>query len=158
MKLFVTLTALVLAGAAVSGDADVESDTAELMDSDIGIDIGRLGVLNERTSTIWQKMRSDETSTDRRDLRDMNYNLRRTVWEYNLLREDLCNDRFVVEQSCGAPFVPKWVYQKNATTWQELRAREGDLNVRIYALWDAACERLEKVISHDDWMPYCSIE
>jgi len=58
---------------------------------------------------IWQKLRPDESIVERHDLREMNHNLRRTVWEYNQLREDLCDNRFAVEQSCGAPFVPKWV-------------------------------------------------
>jgi len=107
---------------------------------------------------IWQKLRPDESIVERHDLREMNHNLRRTVWEYNQLREDLCENRFAVEQSCGAPFVPKWVYQKNATTLAEQEAREGDLDARVIALWEAACKRLEKVISWEDSRPYCSIE
>jgi len=40
----------------------------------------------------------------------------------------------------------------------ELEAREGDLDARVIALWEAACKRLEKVISWEDSRPYCSIE
>ena len=160
MKMFVTVTALVLTGAAVSGDAAVNVESDAIEDSDIDISIGRLGVINERTGDIWRKLRSDDSSTDRHNLRVMNYELRSTVWEYNQLREDLCNDRFMVEQSCGAPYVPKWVFESrpDATTLKELEARQEDLADHVVPLWDAACKRLEKVISNEDWMPYCSIE
>ena len=158
MRLLVTVAALAVASAAVSGDAAAESDTDAIATSDTRISIGRLGVINEHTLEIWRKLRSDEARGERHDLKEMNHNLRRTVWEYNQLREDLCEDRFAIEQSCGTPFVPKWVDQKDATTLEELEAREGDLELRVVALWDAACKRLEKVISWEDSRPYCSIE
>jgi hypothetical protein len=154
----VTIAALALAGSAVSSDVPEESDADLISTSDTRINIGRLGYINEQTLAIWRKLRSDESTAARYDLREMNHNLRRTVWEYNQLREDLCENRFAVEQSCGAPYVPKWVFQKDATTLDELDAREGDLDIRVVALWDAACKRLEKVISWEDSRPYCSVE
>jgi hypothetical protein len=160
MKLRVALAALALTGAAVSGDSADKSDVEAIENSDVRIDIGRLGVINERTSEIWSKLRSDEPRAGRHDLRAMNSTLRRTVWEYNLLREDFCYDRFMVEKSCGAPFLPRWAVdmRSDAKTLEELQARQQDLAGHVEAPWEAACERLQKVISHDDSRQYCSIE
>ena len=160
MKLSVALAALVLTGAAASGDSADNSDEEAIGNSDVRIDIGRLGVINARTSEIWSKLRSDEPRAGHDDVRAMNSTLRRTVWEYNLLREDFCQDRFMVETSCGAPFLPKWVVdvRNDAKTLEELQTRQQDLSGHVEALWDAACERLQKVISYDDSRQYCSIE
>ena len=57
------------------------------------------------------KLRSDGSRRDLNDSAWVNSELRRTVWEFNLLREELCRDRFMVEQTCGRPYVPKWAYE-----------------------------------------------
>jgi hypothetical protein len=161
MKMFVTLSAMVLAGAAVSGDAaPVNAVAKDILDSDVDIAIGRLEAINEHTAEIWQKMREDAAAESRHDLRRLNSALRRTVWEYNRLREDLCADRFIVEESCGQPYLPGWVHdsKKMATTLKELEARQDDLAGQVVKLWDAACARLEKATSYEDSRPYCSIE
>jgi hypothetical protein len=161
MRWFATVTALMLAAAAMSGDAAPPETNAEDIDtSDTRIGIGRLDVINDFTAQIWQKMRAGNSGGSHYTLRQLNSSLRSSVWEYNRLREELCNDRFIVEQSCGAPFLPKWALdpKRNAMTLDELDTREADLEVHVVALWDAACARLEKVISWDDSRPYCSIE
>jgi hypothetical protein len=160
MKFWVVLAALLMTGGAMSGDAPAGDDEAEDIEtSDTRINIGRLGIINDLTAEVWRKMRA-EGSQGSPDMRQLNSSLRRTVWEYNQLREELCLDRFIVEQSCGAPFLPKWAVdpRKNAKTLQELDAREAELDVHVVALWDAACARLEKVIPLEDSRPYCSIE
>jgi hypothetical protein len=158
MKYFVTVTALIMVGAAVSGDAAPGAVAEDIMDSDIDISIGRLNVINQHTLEIWQKLREKDSSDGRHDLRNMNSALRSTVWEYNRLREDLCNARFAVEQSCETPFIPKWIHKKDATTLKELEARQSALEGRVVELWAAACKRLENVVSWEDSRPYCSIE
>jgi hypothetical protein len=157
MKLFVVVLMLIASGIAVRGDAavvDPEGDTS------LGIDIERLGVVNERTQSIWLKLRSEGSRRNLNDSAWLNSELRRTVWELNELREDLCRERFMVEKSCGPPYVPKWVYEslKDEPSANALRARQEDLADHVMPLWDAACKRLEKLISNEDWMPYCSIE
>jgi hypothetical protein len=156
MKFFITAAALALAGTAISGDtATVEPDDIDTT----RIDIGRLGVINDHTREIWLKMRPDRASHVLDDPVQLNSSLRQIVWDYNALREELCNDRFLVERSCGAPYVPKWVYeaQKDVPTAKVLSARQEELADRIIPLWDAVCERLRKVMG-DDIQRYCSVE
>ena len=158
MRLILMVTALVLAATALGS---ASSDSTEPVDpGTLRFDIGRLDVINARTQEIWQKMRSDDTRREYEDPVTMNSNLRRTVWEFNQLREALCHDRFMVEQSCGDPYVPKWVYESSMRTpsLDELQARQQELADRVVPFWDAACARLEKVVAHNDYMPYCSVE
>jgi hypothetical protein len=156
-KSFVAVGALTLAGALVSGAA-VTQDPDDLRT--LRIDIGRLGVINEKTQQIWLKMRSDKPDQDMGAPVQLSSNLRNTVWAYNEMREELCNDKFVVEKSCGPPYVPQWVYEtsKRVPSAKELQARQGELEQRVITLWDAACERLRKVIPSDDSQEYCSVE
>jgi hypothetical protein len=162
MRAFVTVAALTLSCAAMSGDAvdQEEVDTGALEVADLGIDIGRLGLINEKTEEIWKKLRSDEYHGETREAVAMDSALRRTVWQLNELREELCLDRFMVEKSCGAPYVPKWALESSKVipSMAELQKREDDLSDRIVSLWDAACDRLRKVITASDTMYYCSIE
>lgn len=157
MKSVLLAAMWMLSGVAVSDDT---IDEERLARSDLRIDIGRLSTIQERTDEIWLKMRSDEYHGPRESAAELNSQLRWNVWYYNELRESLCFQRFIVEKSCGPPYVPKWVFetQNDAPSTKELQARYEDVSDHIVPFWEAACERLEKVISHDDWMPYCSIE
>jgi len=157
MKWIAMVAALGLACVAVSGDAIDESDEDA---NSLGIDIGRLGVINDHTQQIWLKLRSDVREQRRDDRAQMSSNLRRLVWNYNDLREGLCNDRFMVEKSCGPPFVPKWALETREAvpSLKLLRERQAELEDQIVAYWDAACERLKKVVAEDDAMGYCSVE
>jgi hypothetical protein len=168
MKFWVAVSALVLMGTAMScdvpalaeGGLESDIDVERLEIADIGIAIGRLSVMNEKTQEIWQKLRNDEHRDEYSDAAAKNYALRRTVWELNALREDLCHDRFMVEKSCGPPYVPKWAYEsaKVIPSAAELQERQQDLEEKVVWLWDAACERLGKIITTSDIMYYCSIE
>jgi len=163
MKLLMTLATLVLAGVATSGDADLGATTAPDVDDagrDLDIDIGRLDVINAHTEEIWLKMRSDDSRRDAEDPVQLNASLRRTVWQFNLLRDELCGERFLVEKSCGPAYVPKWMFESPGVppSRKELEARYAELEDRIVPLWDAACDRLKKVVSDGDSMEYCSVE
>jgi hypothetical protein len=153
MKSFVTVAALILSCAAMSGD-DTDADG-----SDLRIDIGRLGIINDKTREIWQKLRSDEHPGRPANPVAMNAWLRSTVWQFNELREDMCNDRFMVESSCGPPYVPTGALNsaRVVPSAAELRRREAELADQVVPLWDAACDRLRRVIA-DEAMGYCSIE
>lgn len=156
MKMFAAMLVLAASGIAVSGDAPAPDDEAYVSE----IDIGRLSVINQRTQEIWLKLRSDVRSDKVDDPGEMSSTLRYTVWDYNALREQLCSDRFMVEKSCGPPYVPKWMFEspRRIPSMKELAARQGELSERIEPLWDAACERLKKVVSEDDAREFCSIE
>lgn len=157
MKLFVTSMLLpLLCGVALSGDAVEDADDVHMT----GIDIGRLGVINDKTQEIWLRMRSDEARFRIDDPVQLSSSLRQIVWQYNQLREDLCDDRFMVEQTCGAPYLPAWIHEKHGDTpsSKELRARQAELEGRVIPLWDATCERLRKVIPGDNVQEYCSVE
>ena len=155
MKLFVALLAPALMSAALADEPIDEIDPGTLR-----IDIGRLGVINAKSQEIWQKMRSDVDRANYDDPAMMSSNLRQTVWEYNEVREILCQDRFLVAQSCGEPYVPKWMFESSRTipSLEELQSRQSEVAERVVSLWDAACERLKKVIDDRDSMPYCSVE
>ena len=60
----------------------------------------------------------------------------------------------------GPPYVPKWIYEtpKDAPSPQELQKRQEELADQVIPLWDAACERLQKIIAYDDSREHCSIE
>jgi hypothetical protein len=163
MKLIVTLATLVLAGLATSGDDAVDATPPPNVDDDgldLRIDIGRLGVINQHTEEIWLKMRADDSRHDADDPVQLDAALRMTVWQFNLLRENLCSDRFLVEKSCGPAYVPRWMFESRDVppSRKELEARYAELEDRIVPFWDAACDRLKKVISENDSMEYCSVE
>lgn len=157
MKWIAMVAALGLACVAVSGDAIEESDEDA---NSLDIDIGRLGVINDHTQQIWLKLRSDVRGKRPDDRVQMSSNLRRLVWSYNDLREVLCNDRFMVEKSCGPPYVPGWALETREAvpSLKQLRARQADLEDQVVPFWDAACDRLKKVIAADDALEYCSVE
>lgn len=157
MKWLVAVAALALASVALSGDAIEESDDDV---NSLGIDIGRLGAINDRTQEIWMKLRSDAPRNRSDDAARLSSTLRGIVWSYNDLRETLCSDRFMVEKSCGPPFIPKWAVntREAVPSLTQLRAREAELEDQIVSFWDAACERLKKVTTADDAMGYCSVE
>jgi hypothetical protein len=141
----------------VGGDPVEEpEDTAD----GLGIDIGRLDVINDHTREIWLKLRSDQTKQPGDDPARLGSSLRRLVWSFNDLRDSLCNDRFMVEVSCGPPYLPKWIREPGnvVPTPRQLRERQSELEEQVVPLWDAACARLEKVIAADDAMQYCSVE
>jgi len=147
------------AGTAMQNDVDrIEVEALELQDLRISID--RLGLIEEKTQEIWQKLRSDERRGETGQPGALNYALRRTLWDLNALREDLCRDRFMVEKSCVPPYVPSWALEspKVIPSARELQKRESDLEDQIVPLWDAACERLRKIVTTDDSMYFCSIE
>jgi len=158
MKWILHLGLLAMVSGAVSKDAVETDDGREV--TDVRISIDRLAIMNERTQTIWQKMRAEVQRSSYDDPVVMNSALRGAVWEFNQLRENLCGDRFMVDKTCGAPFLPAWVYEspKAVPSLQELDRREGELEALIVPLWDAACERLRKVIPYEDSQEYCSIE
>jgi hypothetical protein len=157
MKWAVTVVALGLASAAVSADS---IETAEDEVDGLGIDVGRLDVINDRTREIWLKLRSDQTKPRGDDPAELSSSLRRIVWSFNDLRDSLCNDRFMVEKSCGPPYLPKWIREPGnvVPTPRQLRERQSQLEDQVVPLWDAVCARLKKVIGADDAMQYCSVE
>jgi hypothetical protein len=158
--LVVVFVALLAAGD--DGYARETEPTEEQMEryNTLSIDIGRLGVINDSIVEAWKKRRADENQKSRYDPAELSSWLRAEVWHYNGLRESLCNDRYLVNASCGKPYLPAWIRESSVNTPSDrvLEQRQGELSDQIVRLWDAVCDDLKKRVPEEDAREFCSIE
>ena len=123
------------------------------------IEIGRYGVMMGHVEELTGEMPSPDIETD--SPRHLARAQRETVWEYNLLRSQLCARALYREITCAPAFEPDWLRDRPDVEppLELLQERSGVVGTRVMQLWDHVCnDARRRAGKPDDRVEICGIE
>jgi hypothetical protein len=121
----------------------------------LGIDVGRMGMFNDRINAAAEFLQTPETGGD--ELIGVSRKLRRTTLEFLAQKEQLCDDLKFTEQSCAKIAPPAWLARdpNETITPRQLLTRIEEVQELMGPLMDVACTT-GKDKSKDEL--FCSVE
>ncbi|MEJ0023774.1 MAG: hypothetical protein WDN76_10365 [Alphaproteobacteria bacterium] len=121
----------------------------------LGIDVGRMGIFNDRIASAGELVETPATGGD--ELIGVSRKLRVTTLEFLARKERLCDELKFTAQSCAAIAPPAWLAQdpNEAITPHQLLERIEAVQELMGPLMDVACET-GKAKSKDEM--FCSVE
>lgn len=160
IRALVFAAALAACGQSAEKGSETPAASAQTDPFDLHIEIGRYGVMLSQVQSLTRE-RPGSAEADPSAPGELARNLRETVWEYNLIRSQLCAKGLFTEVACGPAYEPVWISEpaNAAPTLAEIEARADAVGEETMRLWNVVCEDARaRETDEQERMYVCAIE
>ncbi len=131
--------ALLLAACGQGGQTQAPGEPEQSDAFALHIEIGRYGVMLSHVEELTAEQQN-AAEPQAEDPAELARGLRETVWEYNLMRSQLCARGLYMAVTCGPIYAPVWLADTAAPSLEELESRSAAVGEEVMRLWGAVCE------------------